>query len=121
MFMDATIMCRNLADLNGEGIIALPIHDSLIVQAKNGSTALEIMERNLALTEPRKSASQSAYQVPQKAQQKSPLHLNTHLHNGHRVVVGRLVPPVPAWVVALPADLASLGVVAWFYGAGGWL
>jgi hypothetical protein len=118
MFMDATIMCRNLADLNGEGIIALPIHDSVIVQAKNESTALEIMERNLALTEPRKSASPAAYQVPDKVQQKSPPHLNAHLHNGRRVVVGWLVPPVPAWVVVHSGDLASLAAVAWFYGAG---
>ena len=46
--MDATIMCRNLTDLNREGIIALPIHDSVIVSAKYGSRAFEIMERNLA-------------------------------------------------------------------------
>ena len=37
--MDATIMCRNLADLNREGIVALPIHDSVIVQAKHESKA----------------------------------------------------------------------------------
>ena len=29
MCMDATIMCRNLADLNREGVVALPIHDSV--------------------------------------------------------------------------------------------
>jgi hypothetical protein len=43
MFTDATIMCRNLADLNREGIVALPIHDSVIVQAKHESRAFEIM------------------------------------------------------------------------------
>jgi len=52
MFMDATIMSRNLADLNREGIVALPIHDSVIVQAKYESKTREIMERNLALNPP---------------------------------------------------------------------
>src|SRR5215469_9550561 len=33
MCIDAKIMCRNLTDLNREGITALPIHDSVIVQA----------------------------------------------------------------------------------------
>jgi hypothetical protein len=37
---------------------------------------------------------------------------------GVGVVVGWLVPPVPSWVVSLPSDLASLAVVAWFYGGG---
>ena len=83
MFTDATIMCRNLADLNREGIIALPIHDSVIVQAKYESRAVEIMERNLALKSgphaPPKSAHESASQVADKAQGKAPPHLFPHL------------------------------------------
>jgi hypothetical protein len=123
MFMDATIMCRNLADLNREGIIALPIHDSVIVEAKHESRAFEIMERNLALKsgpqESQKSAHESASQVLDKLPLKEAPHLIPHLHNGHSGagrVVGRLSPPVPSWVVSLPSDLAALAVVAWFYG-----
>jgi hypothetical protein len=71
MFMDATIMCRNLADLNHEGIIALPIHDSVIVEAKNEGRALEIMERNLTLKTNQKSDRKLALKTdalePQKA------------------------------------------------------
>ena len=126
MFTDATIMCRNIADLNREGIVALPIHDSVIVQAKYESRAFEIMERNLALKsgphEPPKSAHVSASQVLDKLPLKEAPHLIPHLHNGHsgagRVVVGRLLPPVPPWVVSLPSDLAALAVVAWFYAGG---
>jgi hypothetical protein len=74
MFMDATIMCRNLADLNREGIVALPIHDSVIVQAKYESRALEIMERNLALKsapeDSQKFAHKSASQVLDKLPQR---------------------------------------------------
>jgi hypothetical protein len=126
MCMDATIMCRNLADLNREGIVALPIHDSVIVQAKYESVAIEIMERNLALKsgphEPPKSAHVSASQVLDKLPLKEAPHLIPHLHNGHsgagRVVVGWLSPP-PSWVVvSLPSDLAALAVVAWFYAGG---
>jgi hypothetical protein len=87
MFTDATIMCRNLADLNREGIVALPIHDSVIVQAKYEGRALEIMERNLALKSgphaPPKSAHESASDVVDNAQVKQPPHLLPHLHNGH--------------------------------------
>jgi hypothetical protein len=87
MFTDATIMCRNLADLNRHGIVALPIHDSVIVQAKHKGVAFEIMERNLALKssphKPPKSAHKSASQVADKAQGKAPPHLIPHLHNGH--------------------------------------
>jgi hypothetical protein len=113
-------MCRNLADLNRQGLVALPIHDSVIVQAKHKGVAFEIMERNLALKssphKPPKSAHKSASQVADKAQGKAPPHLIPHLHNGHsggvRVVVVRSVPPVP-WVVSLPSDLAaSLGSMA---------
>ena len=127
IFMDATIMCRNLSDLNREGILALPINDSVIVEARNESKAFEIMERNLALKadapDPQKSTRKSTYQIVDTSDEKSPPHLNTHLHNGHsggagRVVVAWAVPPVPSWVVALPAELASLAGVAWFYGAG---
>jgi hypothetical protein len=124
MFMDATIMCRNLADLNRAGIVALPIHDSVIVQAKYESRAFEIMERNLALKsgpqEPRKSAHKSASQVLENLPQKEAPDLIPDLHNGHSgvgwVVVGRLSPQAPSWVVSLPSDLAALAVVAWFYG-----
>src|SRR6516164_8503739 len=103
MFTDATIMCRNLADLNREGIVALPIHDSVIVQAKHESRAFEIMERNLALKsgpqQQQKSAHKSASQVLDKLPQKEAPDLipdlNPDLHNGHsgagRVVVS---PPV---------------------------
>jgi hypothetical protein len=127
MFMDATIMCRNLADLNRAGIVALPIHDSVIVPAKYEGKASEIMDRNLALKsgthEPPKSAHKSASQVADKAQVKAPPRLVPRLHNGHsgagRAVVGRLLPPVPSWVVSLPSDLAALAVVAWFYGGRG--
>ena len=125
MFTDATIMCRNLADLNREGIVALPIHDSVIVQAKHESKAFEIMERNLALKsapeDSQKSAHVSASQVLDKLPLKEAPHLIPHLHNGHCGVasVGRLVPPVPSWVVSLPADLAALAVVAWFYAGTG--
>src|SRR6516225_5619205 len=126
MFMDATIMFRNLADLNRAGIVALPIHDSVIVPAKYEGKASEIMDRNLALKsgthEPPKSAHKSASQVADKAQVKAPPRLVPRLHNGHsgagQVVVGRLSPPVPSWVVSLPSDLAALAVVAWFYGGG---
>jgi hypothetical protein len=125
MFTDAKIMCRNLADLNREGILALPIHDSVIVQAKYESRAFEIMERNLALKSgphaPPKSARESARQVADKAQGKEPPWLLPRLHNGHSgagCVVGWLFPPVPSWVVSLPSDLAALAVVAWFYGGG---
>jgi len=87
MFIDATIMCRNIADLNREGIVALPIHDSVIVQAKSKSAALEIMERNLALQtealDPQKSTPKSAHDVIENAQEKAPPHLIPHLHNGH--------------------------------------
>jgi hypothetical protein len=122
MFMDATIMCRNLADLNREGIIALPIHDSVIVEARHESRAFEIMERNLGLKSgphaPPKSAHESASDVVDKAQVKQPPHLFPHLHNGHsgagRAVV--LSSLVPSWVVSLPADLVALAVVAWFFG-----
>src|SRR6516165_5146619 len=122
MFMDATIMCRNLADLNRAGIVALPIHDSVIVQAKNEGRAFEIMERNLALkTSPKKTGSVTN-SVNSHAVDKAPLKdspdLIPDLHNGERVVVGWLVPPVPSWVVALLSDLAALAVVAWFYGGG---
>src|SRR5262249_541599 len=115
MFTDATIMCRNLADLNREGIVALPIHDSVIVQAKNESRAFEIMERNLAIKssphEAPKSAHKSASQVADKAQVKAPPRLLPRLHNGHSGAgwaVGRLLTPVPSWVVSLPSDLAAL-------------
>jgi hypothetical protein len=122
MCMDATIMCRNLADLNREGIVALPIHDSVIVQAKYGSRAFEIMERNLILKsvpeDSQKSAHKSASQVLDKLPLKEAPHLIPHLHNGHsgvgRVLVGRLSFPVPSWVVSLPSDLAALAVLAWF-------
>src|SRR5262249_9095587 len=123
MFMDATIMCRNLADLNRAGIVALPIHDSVIVPAKYEGKAFEIMERNLALKsgphEPPKSAHKSASQVADKAQVKAPPRLVPRLHNGHSGVgrvAGRLSSPVPSWVVSLPSDLAALAAVAWFYG-----
>ena len=128
MFIDATIMCRNLADLNREGIVALPIHDSVIVQAKYESRAFEIMERNLALKsgpkDSQKSAHKSASQVLDKLPQKEAPDLipdlNPDLHNGHsgagRVVV--VSPLVPSWVVSLPSDLAALVVVAWFYADG---
>jgi hypothetical protein len=126
MCMDATIMCRNLGDLYREGIVALPIHDSVIVQAKYEGKAFEIMERNLALKtdapEVQKSAHKSASQVIDKIGPKSPTDLNIDLHNGHssagRTVVGWLVPPVPSWLVSLPSDLSALAVVAWFYGGG---
>ena len=128
MFTDSTIMCRNLADLNREGIVALPIHDSVIVQAKYESTAFEIMERNLALKsapkDSQKSAHKSASQVldnlPQKEAPDLIPDLNPDLHNGHsgagRVVV--VSPPVPSWVLSLPSDLAAFAVVAWFYADG---
>jgi len=128
MFIDATIMCRNLADLNREGIVALPIHDSVIVQAKYESRAFEIMERNLALKsapkDSQKSAHKSASQVldnlPQKEAPDLIPDLNPDLHNGHsgagRVVV--VSPPVPSWVLSLPSDLAAFAVVAWFYADG---
>jgi hypothetical protein len=127
MCMDATIMCRNLADLNREGIVALPIHDSVIVQVKHESKAFEIMERNLALKsapeDSKKSAHKSASQVVDKLPLKEAPHLIPHLHNGHsdagRVMVGWLSPPVPSWVVSLPSDLAALVAVAWFYGGQG--
>jgi hypothetical protein len=124
MFTDATIMCRNLADLNREGIVALPMHDSVIVQAKYESRAFEIMERNLALKsapeDSQKSAHKSASQVADKAQGKAPPHLIPHLHNGHSGGGdGRVaVPPVPSWVLSLPSDLAVFAVVAWFYAGG---
>jgi hypothetical protein len=124
MFTDATIMCRNLADLNREGIVALPIHDSVIVQAKYESRAFEIMERNLALKsgpqEPQKSAHKSASQLLDKLPQKEAPDLIPDLHNGHFgggwVAVGWL--SLPPWVVSLPSDLAALAVVAWFYAGG---
>src|SRR5262249_41661933 len=110
--------------LNREGILALPIHDSVIVQAKYESRAFEIMERNLALKsgpqEPQKSAHKSASQVLDKLPQKEAPDLIPDLHNGHsgagRVVVVSL--PVPSWVLSLPSDLAALAVVAWFYAGG---
>jgi hypothetical protein len=87
MFTDAKIMCRNLADLYREGIVALPIHDSVIVQAKHESRAFEIMERNLALKSApegsHKSAHVSASQVLDKLPLKEAPHLIPHLHNGH--------------------------------------
>jgi hypothetical protein len=96
MFMDATIMCRNLADLNRAGIVALPIHDSVIVEAKHESRAFEIMERNLALKScphaPPKSAHVSASQVADKAQVKEPPRLFPRLHSGHSGA-GRVVGP----------------------------
>src|SRR5262249_30372389 len=125
MCMDATIMCRNLADLNREGIAALPIHDSVIVQAKYEGKAFEIMERNLALKsgpqQPEKPAHKSASQVPDKSAPNEAPDLNFDLHNGHsggRVVVAWLVPSLPFWVVSLPSGQAALAVVAWFYGGG---
>jgi hypothetical protein len=124
MCIDATIMCRNLTDLNREGIIALPIHDSVIVQAKYEGRAFEIMERNLASgpQHSEKSAHKSASQVLDKLPKKEAPDLIPDLipdlHNGHsgagRVVVV-VSPPVPSWVVSLPSDLAALAVVAWFY------
>jgi hypothetical protein len=129
MFIDAKIMCRNLADLNREGIVALPIHDSVIVQAKYESRAFEIMERNLALKsgpqQSEKSAHKPASQVLDKLPQKEAPDLIPDLipdlHNGHSGA-GRVVevvsPPVPSWVVSLPSDLAALAVVAWLYAGG---
>ena len=123
-----TVMCRNLTDLNREGITALPIHDSVIVSAKYEGRAFEIMERNLALKSgpqrSEKSAHKSASQVLDKLPQKEPPDLipdlNPDLHNGHsgagRVVV--VSPLVPSWVVSLPSDLAALAVVAWLYADG---
>jgi hypothetical protein len=122
MCMDATIMCRNLADLNREGIVALPIHDSVIVQAKNEGRAFEIMERNLALKsgpqQSEKSAHKSASQVIDNLSPNEAPDLIPDLHNGHRAAVGWLVPLLPSWVVSLPSDQAALAVVAWFYGGG---
>jgi hypothetical protein len=120
MFMDAIIMCRNLADLNREGIVALPIHDSVIVQAKHESVAFEIMEQNLALKsgshEPPKSAHVCASQVLDKLPLKEAPHLIPHLHNGHssagRVLVGRLSSSVPSWVEMLSDWRPSLPSVA---------
>jgi hypothetical protein len=117
MFMDATIMCRNLADLNREGIIGLPIHDSVIIEAKYESKTREIMERNLALKsaamEPQSVTSFVTSQVADKSRPKSPPHLLPHLHNGHSGPVGGS-QEVPCWVVLLPADLAALAVAAWY-------
>jgi hypothetical protein len=122
MFMDATIMCRNISALNRQGILALPIHDSVIVSAKYEGNALEAMERNLALKAPSKRAAPVTNSVNSHAVDKAPLKespdLVPDLHNGERAVVGWLVPSVPSWVVSLPSDLASLAVVAWFYGGG---
>jgi hypothetical protein len=124
-----TVMCRNLTDLNREGITALPIHDSVIVSAKYEGRAFEIMERNLALKSgpqrSEKSAHKSASQVLDKLPQKEPPDLIPNLipdlHNDHsgagRVVV-EVSPPVPSWVVSLPSDLAALAVVAWLYADG---
>jgi hypothetical protein len=124
MFMDATIMCRNIGDLTREGILALPIHDSVIVPAKYEGKAFEIMERNLALKtsfkKTRSVTNSVNSHVVDSTSVKAPPHLIAHLHNGERRGsggwVGRLPSPVPSWVVSLPSDLAALAVVAWVYG-----
>src|SRR5262249_55178829 len=92
MFTDATIMSRNIADLNRAGIVALPIHDSVVIQAKYNSKTLEIMERNLALKTSPKTISPVTNPVTShvidKSGLKSPPHLITHLHNGEGCAVG---------------------------------
>jgi hypothetical protein len=88
MFIDAQIMCQNLTDLNRAGILALPIHDSVIVQAKNEGRALEIMERNLAMKlevpHPQKPARQDTDITREN--------IEPHLHNGDGRGT-RVVPP----------------------------
>jgi hypothetical protein len=118
MFVDSTIMCRNLGDLNRQGIVALPVHDSLIVQTRREGKALEIMERNLALKTERREPPKLTSHAVDKAPLKDAPDLIPDLHNGERVVVGWLVPPLPSWVVSLPSDQAALAVVVWFYGGG---
>ena len=84
------------------------------------------MERNLALKsgpqQPQKSAHKSASQVLDLLPQKEAPDLIPDLHNGHSggglVTVGWLSSPVLSWVVSLPADLAALAVVAWFFAGG---
>jgi hypothetical protein len=66
MFTDAKIMCRNLAALNRAGIRALPIHDSLVVPAKNEGLAMEIMEQNLATELGPKTGQKSSLVEPKK-------------------------------------------------------
>lgn len=112
MFTDSKIMCRNLIDLNRAGILALPIHDSVIVQAKNGSKAMEIMERNLATeldhSTPKKSAT---HIVETTGENIEPLPHNGHGEGGPRGGA------VPGWVAWLPPGSASLAVLAWHYGS----
>jgi hypothetical protein len=76
------------------------------------------MERNLALKTERRVATKSASHAVDKAPLKEAPNLIPDLHNGGRVVVGWLVPPLPTWVVFLPSGQAALAVVAWFYGGG---
>jgi hypothetical protein len=112
MFTDSKIMCRNIADLNKAGILALPIHDSVVVQAKNGSKAMEIMERNLAMELDHSTPQKPARQVAETTRE----NIDSVPHNGH----GGVARPgwaAPAWVVWLPAEQASVAVLAWYYGS----
>jgi hypothetical protein len=114
MFTDSKIMCRNLIDLNRAGILALPIHDSVIVQAKNGSKAMEIMERNLTMELDHSAPQKSASHVVETTKE----NIEPLPHNGQGGRPGVVVAPaVPAWVAWLPPEQASLAVLAWHYGS----
>jgi hypothetical protein len=126
MFMDATIMARNLADLNRLGIVGIPVHDSVIVEAKYESLGMEVMERNLGIVSVRdpvnyvaEEQQEKSIQVPSSVPRSVPHSGEVFAAPAGRLGVAWSVPPIPSWMVTLlPADMASLATVAWFYGAG---